>query len=471
MALAVPLQSDFEFPATVTPPERPLSPLSFLAAMVRNPITAWPKQVCEERLVVQKVGRQTIVYLTDPELVGAVLAGDQEQFRKNPIERRVFGPLLGEGILTSENERWRWQRRTAAPLFRPAELTDHVPEIGAAAHRVLEKWRRAGPSSVQPIDPPMKRATFEVVTRALLPGDDDVDMAAMERWTSEYLAASSWELVYGLLNLPSWFPHPRKRRALAAARDIRGHLRDLIEKRSRTEGSGTDLLSRLLVAPDPLSGCPMAHRQVLDNVITFLIAGHETTYSTLTWALYLLAHTPEWQTRLSREVFDVCGDAPIRAEQVGKLTLCGQVLKETLRLYPPAPLLSRRAVDRIKIDGQTYASGTMFFVPTYAIHRHRRLWTDPDAFDPSRFDPEQERARHRYTFLPFGAGPRTCIGAAFAMLEATVILATLMQRACFTPAERRPPVPLARITLRPKRTLNLEVTLKQGSGLNEVRVA
>jgi cytochrome P450 len=446
------------FPVTVTPRDRPLSAPAFLGAMISNPISAWPRQVCEDSAFVQKIGRQTVAFISDPELLKVIFAADEERFGKNPIERRVFCPLMGEGILTSEDERWRWQRRTVAPLFRPADLLVNVPDMTAAAQRVVARWRDAGDTSQQPIDPAMKRATFEVVAEALLIGDENVDMEAIERWTSTYLASSSWEMVYALLHLPAWVPHPHKRTASKAARNIRSHLGRLIAKRSHADLAGKDMLSRLLRAADPESGCPMATSQVLDNVITFLIAGHETTYSTLTWALYLLAHAPEWQQRIAEEVEQVTKGRPLAADHVAHLTLCDQVLKEALRLYPPAPLLSRVAKEGVRLAGRDFAEGTMFFVPVYAIHRHRRLWRNPDAFDPTRFNPDEDERRPRFCFMPFGAGARTCIGAAFAMLEATVILATLVQQVRFTPTGDPDPVPLARITLRPKRTLRLQVS-------------
>ena len=444
-------------PATVAAAERPLSTLSFVAAMIRNPISAWPKQVCEEWLFIQKVGSQVIAFVSDPDLLKVIFAPEEARFAKNPIERRVFGPLLGEGILTSENENWRWQRRAAAPLFRPADLLAHVPEITSAALRVLARWDQSG-SRWQSIDRAMKRATFEVVVGALLADDDDVDMEAIERWTDTYLAGSSWEMVYALLKLPAWFPHPHKRGASRAARNIRAKLGALAANRNREHAASKDLLGRLLVAPDPQSGCPMASQQVLDNVTTFLIAGHETTYSTLTWCLYLLARYPDWQRRVAAEVARVANGLPISAEHVGGLQTCEQVINEALRLYPPAPILSRVSREDVVLAGQKFAAGTMFFIPVYAVHRHRRLWRNPDSFDPSRFDAGQA-APSRWCFMPFGLGPRTCIGASFAMLEAKVILATLVQRAWFSPTLDAEPVPLARITLRPRRALRLHVAL------------
>lgn len=446
-------------PPTVSSPEQPLSTLRFLAAMIRNPLEAWPRSVCETSMVVQNVAGEPIAFVADPELLKFIFAPDTELFAKNPLERRLYGPLMGDSLLTSHGAQWRWQRRTTAPLFRHVELFSQVPQMGQAAERILAKWRASGASSVQPIDPVMMRATFEVVATALLPEESDFEKSNIERWTSDFLAGATWDMVYAILGAPSWMPHPRRRKAQAGARNIRRAIGSLIERRRNRSQPGTDLLGRLLTATDPASGQPMSHEHVLDNVIGFMLAGHETTYSALTWALYLLALHPEWQTRVRREVADVTGGQPVTADHLGKLALCQQVLKETMRLYPPAPLLSRVCTRDIRLGGRDFKAGTMFFVPVYAIHRHRRLWRDADAFDPSRFEPDMDAGRPRYAYLPWGAGPRICIGAAFSLIEATVILATMAQRAWFDPVDRQVPIPQARITLRPKNTLYLHVTL------------
>lgn len=444
-------------PPTLQPPERALSPLRFLVAMVRNPITVWPKQVCETSIYVQDVAGQTIAFVTDPELLKIVFDPSSDLYPKNPLEDRLYRPLMGEGILNAQGDLWRWQRRAVAPLFRPSAILGQVPQMVAAADRILTKWREAGPESIQPIDPAMMRATFEVVSQALLPDDGSFEMSDIERWTTEYLAGSSWDIVYAMLKVPRWMPHPRRRRALSAARNIRTVLGQLIQQRLRKPCDGEDLLGRLLATADPISGCPMASHRVLDNVITFLIAGHETTYSTLTWTLYLLARSPEWQKKVRDEVSALTQGGPVTSEHLDKLSVCSQVLKEAMRLYPPAPILSRVCTKRVELGGRQFAPGTMFFVPIYAIHRHRKLWDDPDAFDPSRFELKREAAHSRYAFMPWGAGSRVCIGAAFSMMEATVILATLAQTVRFSLTTDREPLPLARITLRPKETIRLNV--------------
>jgi cytochrome P450 len=462
--------ADF-IPPRMPPAERNLGLVSFLTTLIRNPIAAWPKRLLEEPMVVQNVGGQLVVFVSDPELLRQVMVKEPDRFQKNPLDRRLYGPLLGNSILTSEGNDWRLQRRTAAPLFRHAMLERYVPIMVEAAQRVLTQWELAGSSSVQQIDPAMMRATFEVVARALLPENHEFDMATIEKATDDYLAGTSWELAFGLLHLPSWLPHPKKRRALEGARTIRALLDSIITQRQQSDSGADDLLGRLLAASDPHSGCPMARRTVLDNIATFMIAGHETTYSTLTWAIYLLASTPDWQGRLIEEVNLVTGGGPVTASHLDQLVLCQQVLKEALRLYPPAPILSRMATKDVEIGGRQFAKGTMFFVPVHAVHRHPKIWVDPDKFDPARFTADAEASLPRCSFMPWGAGPRTCMGASFSLMEATSILATLMQRVRFSRAGRPEPVPVCRIALRPKDPLSLRVSFGQAATTHHSKAA
>ncbi|HEX4927335.1 MAG TPA: cytochrome P450, partial [Burkholderiales bacterium] len=221
-----------------------------------------------------------------------------------------------------------------------------------------------------------------------------------------------------------------------------------------------DLMRRLMAARDPETGRQMDERQLVDNLLTFYLAGHETTARALAWTLYLLARSPEWAARLEEEVATVTRGAPLSAEHVEGLVQVRQVLKESMRLYPPVPMMGRQAVTPTRLGAHELARGATVMMPIYAIHRHARRWPDPDAFDPARFAPEREAALERYQYLPFGAGPRICIGMAFAMLEATAILATLVQHARFAPLEGREPYPLARVTLVPRGGMPLRVTLK-----------
>jgi cytochrome P450 len=220
-----------------------------------------------------------------------------------------------------------------------------------------------------------------------------------------------------------------------------------------------DLIHRLIAARDPETGQSMNDEQLIDNLLTFYLAGHETTARALTWTLYLLALSPEWTAKLVEEIARVTGGADVAGEHIERLALTQQVLKESMRLYPPVPLMSRQAAADTTIDGRAIARGTSVLMPIYAIHRHAKRWSDADRFDPARFAPEREKAMSRYQYMPFGAGPRICIGMSFAMMEATAILATLLQHARFEPTEGLEPAPIARVTLVPKGGMPLKVAL------------
>jgi cytochrome P450 len=205
----------------------------------------------------------------------------------------------------------------------------------------------------------------------------------------------------------------------------------------------------------------MSERQLIDNLVTFLAAGHETTAKALTWTLYLLARAPDWQERIRAEAVEVAGKDPIAAGHIDALPVTRAVIKEGLRLYPPAPVMTRVAATRTKLGPETIAPGTLVVIPIYVVHRHRKLWDDPDRFDPDRFRPEREAKYPRTQFMPFGFGPRTCIGMSFAMMEATAILATLVRGAHFGWDGTHLPEPLSRVTLRPRGGMPLAVTLRE----------
>jgi len=449
------------YPPKIELPEQPIAFPAVLAKLISNPIAAWPKSVCEDPLYIQQMPGQKLVHVCDPDIVNTVLLNAGDAFPKTEIDRRLLCPLVGESVLTAEGEQWRWQRRTTAPLFRHNELLCYVQAMSVAAERVAGLWRAAGPTSVQRVDRAMIRATFEIIGQTMLPYDDDFDKEAIAGYIEDYLAASTWELACSLLRAPTWMPYPRKRRARAAARAIKKSMAELIRQRKSANREVDDLLGRMLAARDPETGNPMSEDKLVDNLATFLLAGHETTASTLTWALYLLALAPEWQERLAQEVREVAGDEPIEAKHIEKLKLTLMVLKEALRLYPPVPILSRIAARDLDLGGHHFTKGTVFIIPIYAIHRHKELWDDPDAFDPYRFDTELQNGRARCTFMPFGAGPRICMGASFALIEATTILATLVRQFRFRTLPEFEPEPVVRVTFRPRGGMPLEVALRE----------
>ncbi len=447
------------YPPTVEPAAGLLPLPSFITRFIRNPLRALPRAVYEEPLVVHPGARGGLVWVTSPALIERILLHESDNFPKTLLEKRVFEPILGDGILTSQGQSWRWQRRTAAPLFRHQDLVAQVPAMTSVAEERLDLWR-TGPATVtRHIEQEMADVTYDVFTHTLLAGAGKADGEIIKRRGAEFLSRISWEIAWGMLQLPRWAWHPARSSMKHAARDMRAAIDRIIAKRRAAHGEpGRDILGRLLTARDPETNQPMSDKQVADNLLTFIAAGHETTAKALTWTLYLLARAPQWQQRVRDEVMAVSGRNPIAARDLDKLAVTTRVLKEGMRLYPPAPVLSRTVGRDLELGGHRLAVGTLIIVPVYAIHRHRKLWTDPDRFDPDRFLPENESDHLRTQFMPFGFGQRTCIGMSFAMLEATAVLATLVRGARFDWDGRHLPEPISRVTLQPKGGMPLVVT-------------
>jgi cytochrome P450 len=270
---------------------------------------------------------------------------------------------------------------------------------------------------------------------------------------TRYLEATGWMFALSLINAPAWTPYPGRAKAREASEFLRGEIARIAARRRASASRGGDLMDLLLSAADPETGRMMTDDEITDNLLTFIAAGHETTAVALAWTLDLLARHPGCEARAAAEIAAVTGGAPVAPEHIAQLTFTRQVLQEAMRLYPPAPIIARAATRPFALGDRTVPAGAMVYVPIYALHRHSALWTDPNAFDPDRFAPEGSRQRHRYAYLPFGAGPRICIGSSFAMLEGVAILATLLQGLKFSATTARPPKPRMRLTLRPSRPL------------------
>jgi cytochrome P450 len=448
------------YPPTVTPSERPLPFLKLLLRLIENPLSVLPRGAYEERITLLRRPMSMVAWVSDPALVEDVLVTRAAAFEKTAAEKRVFARTLRDGVLTADGKLWRWQRRAMAPMFRHAEILRYVPAMADAAAEQVRRWERSPPGAVRHIDHDMTETTFAIIARTMLTGGLPAESEIIKRATAQTLSRISWEIAYALMRLPRWLPHPAYFQLVRSARQLRTAVGDIITRRQGSASAADgDLLGRLLAARDPESGEPMSHDQLVNNLLTLLEAGHETTSRSLGWTLYLLARAPDWQEQVRSEVLAVAGDGPITAEHLPALPLTHQVLKEAMRLYPPVPVISRVTLEPVVLAGEHIPAGAMIVVPIYAIHRHRRLWSDPDRFDPTRFTPEREEAFPRGQFMPFGAGPRICLGAAFAMAEAAVMLATFVRAARFEWDGRPEPKPISRITLQAKGGMHLRVTL------------
>ena len=447
-------------PPRITPPAKPLRGLSFLAAFVRNPLETTPQAVYEQDLVAGNLGRSQRLWVTSPALVKTVLLDEREKFQKLS-QIRLLSPLLGKGILTSEGAEWKWQRQAAAPMFRHQDLLGFVPTFVRATEALVARWRAAPAGAAQAMDADMRRATFDVISATLLPS---ADHATVEESMGLFQRSGGWGQLYALAGVPRWLPHPGMAAGARAIRMLRTAVAAMLRERRAAEARGAgpdDLMHRLMQARDPETGQSMNDAQLVDNLLTFYLAGHETTARALAWTLYLIARSPQWGAALEEEIAGVTGGAPVEGAHIERLALVQQVLKESMRLYPPVPMMARQCVAATRLGGIDIAPGATVALPIYAMHRHAKRWEDPDAFDPERFSAEREAKIPRYQYMPFGAGPRICIGMAFAMIEATAMLATLLQKARFAPVPGREPYPLARVTLQPRGGLPLHVHLRE----------
>jgi cytochrome P450 len=453
------------YPPTVKPAPRPLPLRKFLLRFVRNPLTILPQSVYEEPLVVFDSGRAILAWVTDPALIERVLLHEADRFPKTQLEKRVFEAVLGDGILTAQGASWRWQRRTAAPLFRPADLANLVPVMSAAGEAQIARWAASPAGSMQAVDRAMTETTFHVISATMFAGSADVEADQILRSADKALASVSWDIAAAMMRFPAWLWYPGKRGRRRAGAQLRAAVTAILARRRAAGLKGDDLLARLALARDPDTGEPMSDKVLIDNLITFLAAGHETTAKALTWTLYILARAPEWQERIREEVRAVAGDAPIAAGHLEKLVVTRAVLEEAMRLYPPAPVMTRQTATTTRMGGATLPPAALVVIPIFALHRHRRLWSDPDRFDPERFFPQRKANILRTQFMPFGFGPRTCIGASFAMMEGMAILATLVRRVDFAWDGKHLPEPQSRVTLRPKGGMPLRVSvLPAGNG-------
>ena len=449
----------FGLPATLEPgvvvSRRPI--LATLAKLVLDPLASIPPEAFTQRMVISRAFGATRVYVSDPALIQASVARGADHLAKSVEMKRVLGAALGDGLLTADGASWRWQRQTLAPGFQHAKLTALLPMMITAAEATRDRWLALPPGATIDVGHEMMLTTFAIIVDTMLSGPDGMDAGIVERGVSDYLAATPWMFVMALLKAPRWLPYPGSKRAALAIRVMRGTLRKRIAARRIERAGGDDLLGMLLAAADPQSGRALSDEEVTDNILTFIAAGHETTALALSWTFALLSLHPDCLARLVAEIETVTGAGPVLPAHVAELTYARQVIDEAMRLYPPAPLIARSVEEDIEIAGVPLPKGSVVFVPIYAVHRHASLWERPDVFDPDRFAPGTSGSRHRYAFMPFGAGPRVCIGTAFATMEAVAILAVIVKALRLDLV--KPTLPRAKmlVTLRPGRALKMRV--------------
>ena len=426
-------------------------------SMLTNLIASFPENWYRDRFSAFRIGISSSgrgVVVNDAEAIRRILVTDAENFPKEDNQLAVLRPLLGRGLLTDQGESWRRKRRLAAPIFQHAAIKEFAPLFVAAAERsAYRALSYKGPFS---IDAEMTRVTLDIIGEAVLGCDLEADVESISDTVSSTLDKFPGMFLAGVLLPPSGRDRVIEALVSPGRRSLTRFARKII-KHARDKEIRSSLIGKLMDAAKADSGEDMSLEDVRDEIATFLLAGHETTATTLSWVWYLLSLYPQAQDRIEEEVARVAGDRALTAEDVSSLVYTRAVVDETLRLYPPVANLLRKANETTDIaPGVTVKAGERVLISPWVLHRHQAYWEEPEQFRPERFLDETAGERPRYAYMPFGGGPRVCIGASFSLMEAVLILGTYAQRMKLRVINTDEVMPQARIVMRPSVRLKAE---------------
>ena len=437
---------------------KPLGTVGILAALARNPIEIWNEAHFEYPFLIGKTWFGTRAVVSEPAAIRRVLLDNVANYRKDEVQLRILKPGLGNGLLTADGETWKAQRRALAPLFSPRQVASFAP----AMHRVARLSAQAlGEGGALRVDQEMGVVALKVLEQTLFSTGIAREASEFQQAVSRYFETIGKVDPLDVLGAPDFLPRVARIRGRDSLAFFARAVDDIITPRRALIASGApapdDLLTLLLRAADPETGRGLSEEDVRANIITFIGAGHETTANALTWTLYLLSQAPDWRARVEAEI-DEKFDPADESDPTERLPVTRAAFEEAMRLYPPAALLTREAISEDWLSGQRVPAGTVVSIAPYVLHRHRTLWRDPDAFDPSRFLPGAREKIDRYAYLPFGAGPRVCIGQAFAMQEGLIVLAHYLKALRFDLEPGHKVEVQQRVTLRPRYGMRMIAT-------------
>jgi unspecific monooxygenase len=447
----------------LVPPSPPRAPdnmtaIGRMAAMRVSPIGTWGQRAYEEDIVQGRFFGRSSFILNTPDAIRHVLVDNYENYTRTPAGIRVLRPMLGEGLLIAEGRAWKYQRRTLAPAFTPRAVASLIPHMIAATDETIAKLQAASGGPVD-LREAMQRMTLEIAGRTMFSFGMERHGAALRDFVMEYGARLARPHFLDLL-LPLNWPTPQDfSRARFRKRWTQFVAMLMAERRAAGKNEGApprDLFDLMGAARDPETGEAFSDEQLGDQVATMILAGHETTATALFWSLYLLALDPVTQDQLAAEVQGVTANGALDIE---RLKFTRAVVDETMRLYPPAFLIARAAAAPDTVAGLPVKNKDVILIAPWLLHRHEKLWRDPNAFIPSRFMPPSPPP-DRFAYLPFGVGARVCIGAHFALVEATLALAKMIGAFRVELLDKEPVMPIGVVTTQPDRSPMFGITLR-----------
>jgi cytochrome P450 len=434
------------------PPLKRASFLKTLRASRGNAFEVIPLEAYEQPVYLSKSMFGKVLMVNDPEGIRRILLDNVANYPKNDLEIEFFSAMFGEGLLSAPHAKWRMHRKVMAPSFGTRTVESYAPAMVETAVAFAQHWVALPEAAEIDIADEMKALTLKIICRTMFSADAD-ELAALSR---EALTFAQSSLEFGLLDV---LPVIGLRRIKRTVEAIRAHFKGLdaaiyrlINEREKIRNEAPkDFLTRLVAAKDPDDGAGLNATEVRDEVITIFMAGYETTAVSMTWVWYLLSQHPLEEAQLHEELDRVLAGRTPTVEDLPNLPYTRMVIEEAMRVYPPAPGISiRQAQQADELCGFKVTPGLQVLIAPWILHRHRRLWDNPERFDPTRFNKESTDKRPRFAYLPFGGGPRVCIGATLAMTEATLILAVLAQQFRLRLKEPQEIKLQTRITLRPK---------------------
>jgi len=407
--------------------------------------------------------RRNIFMPNQYELVRRMLVTDAEIFPKSDMLESILKLLIGNGVFVANGQEWKRQRRLIDPAFAHAKLKNVFPAMIAAVDGLLQRVNDNADGAIVAIDEEMTHITADVIFRTIF--SVSLEQAEAKQLFTAFNRFQDAAFAIGFvksIGLPNIFFY-KNRQARTAARDIRNLIKPFILERYTRHKNGeaieeNDILTSLVTARDPETGDGFSLEELIDQTAVLFLAGHETSASALSWALYLIANSPDVQERIHSEAVEAFSDILPEYKDIKKLRFVRDVFQETLRLYPPVGFLPREATQCEHMRGKSIKPGDIFLISPWLIHRHTDYWQDPDVFNPDRYKDGASKESLRQAYLPFSMGPRICPGAGFAKQEAMIVLASLVRRYKFDPVPDHVPVPVGRLTIRSANGIRLKVT-------------